>query len=419
MDRLLAALTRALDGLLRQAAGLVPPGRQQWAAALRAEADEVPAGAARLGWLAGGLWLIAREAQMVRRIIYALAMSVVAVSAVLVVRYIWGSGRGAGWDTARVVWLAVLAVGLPWVARQRGVFGPVGHGVLARLIRAGGCAAVLAVLLDLTRLQHFPATAAGGWDWPRELAAVMVIAAGLASVLLVMANWPRANPVVVAWCAAAAGLAMCFIVAPVQVLITAYVAGLLALTSRRSPLTQPALAVCTGTGAAGGLLIAVLWSPTRVAQGPGPGLHKKTDVMFLLILLAVVIVAGTLAATTALRARGPGDPLALSKARIRQSLAAGPLTGAAAGLMIPLVRANAAVSYAATCPAVHNGQCTAAPAVWAIFLAGGPLLGLAIGSLAGLAAAGPLPPPPPPDEPPPGEPPLGNSWTGGIYTRST
>jgi hypothetical protein len=46
----------------------------------------VPAGAARLGWVAGGVWLVAREAQMVRRIGYGLAVAAVAVAAALVVR---------------------------------------------------------------------------------------------------------------------------------------------------------------------------------------------------------------------------------------------------------------------------------------------------------------------------------------------
>ena len=72
MDRALDRVTRALEGLLGRCAGLVPPGRRGWAEAVRAEAGEVPAGPARVGWLTGGLWLVVREAGMVRRIGYGL-----------------------------------------------------------------------------------------------------------------------------------------------------------------------------------------------------------------------------------------------------------------------------------------------------------------------------------------------------------
>jgi hypothetical protein len=55
-------LTWMLAGMLRHAAGLLPPGRQEWAEAVRAEAGQVPAGWPRLRWLAGGLcWRRGRE----------------------------------------------------------------------------------------------------------------------------------------------------------------------------------------------------------------------------------------------------------------------------------------------------------------------------------------------------------------------
>jgi hypothetical protein len=55
-------LTWVTAALLRLLAGLLPAGRREWAQALRAEADEVPAGRRRLAWLTGGLWLTANEA---------------------------------------------------------------------------------------------------------------------------------------------------------------------------------------------------------------------------------------------------------------------------------------------------------------------------------------------------------------------
>jgi hypothetical protein len=115
------------------------------------------------------------------------------------------------------------------------------------------------------------------------------------------------------------------------------------------------------------------------------------------MVLVAVIAAGTVAAglAAARRARGPGDPVALWRARVWQCRAAGPLTGAAAALMIPMLRASTAVRVAAACPAGHAGLCTAAAQAWVFFLVAGPALGLAIG-LAGSATA----------VQPPGQPPL-------------
>ena len=50
----------ALTGLLRILARLLPAGRREWAEAVQAEASQAPAGWPRLGWLAGGVWLVAR-----------------------------------------------------------------------------------------------------------------------------------------------------------------------------------------------------------------------------------------------------------------------------------------------------------------------------------------------------------------------
>jgi len=427
-------VTRALDGLLSRCAGLVPPERRGWAVAVRTEAGEVPAGAARLRWVAGGLWLVAREAQMVRRIGYGLAVVAVAVTAWLVARDVWSTalaGRDAGWDKARLVLLLVLLAGLPWVARRRGVFGPVGASIAARAVRAGGCAAVLILVLDLARFEHFPGAGGGslwpGSGWAREAAILALIATCTAAVLIVRAQWPQVNPVLLAWCAVVPGLALFITVAPVQVLITVYVAGIFAVTTRRSPVTPATLAICASIGTSGGLLVVALWNPTRSA--PAAGLPPRTDVPFLFLVLVVAAAAGTAAAgaVAVRRTRGTaGDPLALSKTRIWQCLAAGPLTAAAAALMLPLLRANAAVHFAAACPAARHGQCTSASAIWVLFLVAGPVVGLAIGSFAAAATAHqppdrPLTPPhePPPVDAKPGDAKSGGARSGGVYVRNT
>jgi hypothetical protein len=436
MSPALDKVTRALDGLLDWCAGLLPPGRRAWAEAVRAEAGEVPAGAARAGWLGGGLWLVVREAGMVRRIGYGLGVAAVAVAAALAVRYVWSgalAGHDAGWDKARVLLLVGLLAGLPWVARRRGVFGPVGTSVAARAVRAGGCAALVALVLDFGRIEHFtspggpdPWPTMGIWNWVHEAVALLLIAGCLAGVLVVTARRPGARPVLVAWCAVAAGLVLFFTVAPLQVLITIYAAGILAATARRSLVAPATLAISSGVGVAGGLLVVALWNPTQTAAAPG--LHPKTDVPLLFFLLIAVIAAGTVAVgvAAARRATGSARPLAL-KARARQCLAAGPLTAASAALMLPLLRARYAIHVAAICPAtkaLHPGlrpfPCTSAPAIWVSFLVAGPVLGLAIGTCASAAITTSQPPSQPPCKPPPEPPrepePDGSRW-GGLFVK--
>jgi len=138
MERLTWMLTR----MLRGAARLLPPGR-----AVQAEAELVPAGWPRVGWLAGGLRLARRRPRS-------------CVSRVLARSWCRGSRRAwAVWlswhtspaadaltvtDRVRVlVGVGALAL-LPWVGRRRGWFGPVGGSITARLVRvrdAPGCAA--------------------------------------------------------------------------------------------------------------------------------------------------------------------------------------------------------------------------------------------------------------------------------------
>jgi len=232
----------------------------------------------------------------------------------------------------------------------------------------------------------------------------------------------------VAWSAVAAGLVLFFAVAPMQVLIVFYAAGILAVTSRRSPVTPATLAISAAVGVGGGLLVVALWNPTRTS--PAPGLHPKTEVPLLFIMLIAVAAAGMGAAgaaarkAAARRTGGISDPLAV-QARAWQYLAAGPLTAASAALMLPLLRASHAVGVAARCPATQVFHCTAAPEVWMFFLVAGPVFGLAIGTLAALAAAVQAPPNPPPPPPPPSSPPVepppeprsGRSWSGGVLVK--
>ena len=157
-------LTGMLAALLRAAERLLPSGRRQWAEAVRAEAAQVPKGWPQLRWLAGGLWLVAKEAYVVRKLMYWIGVAAVAAVAAWTIWLSWRSVRAPYFDpqtvTDRVRILAggAAIVVLPWVGRSRGWFGPVGNSIVARLVRVAGCAAmcglgVVVVRMD-SHLQH-------------------------------------------------------------------------------------------------------------------------------------------------------------------------------------------------------------------------------------------------------------------------
>src|ERR1700722_12063306 len=116
MDR----CTRVLAGLLGRCARLLPPARRDWAEAVLAEAGEIPAWTSRVAWLAGGLWLVAREVLM--RVIRVLAFAAGAAGMVSVG---WpGSSSDSAVPLNRVyvvVTVVALAV-LPVLVRR--YFGP-------------------------------------------------------------------------------------------------------------------------------------------------------------------------------------------------------------------------------------------------------------------------------------------------------
>ena len=178
----MGGLTRVLAGLLGYAARLLPPGRRQWAEAVGAEAGEVAAGWPRLRWLAGGVWLVAREATMARKVVYWLGAGAVAAAAGWVVWLSWHTSAAADaqtvTDRVRVLAGAAALVVLPWVGRRRGWFGPVGSSITARLVRVAGCAGVCGLGVAVVRMDshlgrgpHGP----GPFSLPREIAALVLV----------------------------------------------------------------------------------------------------------------------------------------------------------------------------------------------------------------------------------------------------
>ena len=77
----MSRLGRTMAAAGRGAAWLLPAGRRDWIAAVWAEAHEVPPGLERLTWRAGGVWMLAREALMPRRLDRAALFAVAAAMA--------------------------------------------------------------------------------------------------------------------------------------------------------------------------------------------------------------------------------------------------------------------------------------------------------------------------------------------------
>src|SRR5215472_5367190 len=155
------------------------------------------------GWtrtasLAVGRWsLLAREVGMPRRIVSSLVF--LAATAGL----IWAGWPGAPANPATlvnrvdVIAAVVMLAGLPWLARR--VFGPAGDSWLARIVRAGGYAAVFALVLVKAEVERpeYAAHSGHAWlagVWAGEIIFLVVIAAYVAGLLAVTARRPPFSP---------------------------------------------------------------------------------------------------------------------------------------------------------------------------------------------------------------------------------
>ena len=326
-------LTWMLAGMLRNAARLLPPGRRQWAEAVRAEAGQVPAGWPRLRWLAGGLWLAAREGakMMVGKVVYRLGLVAVAAAVAWVVWLSWRASPAADPQTVTnrvrvLVGVAALVV-LPWVGRRHGWFGPVRGSITPRLVRLAGCVAVCGLGVAVVRMDshlglgpHGP----GPFSLPREIAALVLLGAALAALPLVKARCPDVDAGALWAIAGTAGFVM-FLVVPLQAIAIVYVAGILAATSRRSPVANASLAGGAIAGLAPGLAVGLAVYANIPDSYAG---------LLVLGVLAMTFLLATLAgAAAAWLLSGTGDPQELRAARIRQGLLAGSVAGAACGLL--------------------------------------------------------------------------------------
>src|SRR5262249_62212868 len=110
---------------------------------------------------------------------------------------VWAAWPGASGNPATlinrvdVIVAVVMLAGLPWLARR--VFGPVGDSWLPRIVRVGGYAAVFALVLAKAGVERSEYAAHSGraWftgAWAGEIIFLVVIAAYVAGLLAVTAR---------------------------------------------------------------------------------------------------------------------------------------------------------------------------------------------------------------------------------------
>lgn len=313
--------TQVLAGLLGRWAGLLPPGRRDWAEAVLGEAGEVPAGAARVAWLGGGLWLVAREVLM-RKSVKILLFAAGAAGLV------WATWPGPSTYTFTPVnrmdaigMVALLAL-LPPVVRRYA--GPVRRGWWPRAARLAGYAGVLALIVaKAMRLRY---------------------GVHLGSYFTFMPDLIWAGEVLF------------------LVLLAGYVAGLLILTSRRMRVVRPWLPV--GAGVVTALVLYALQPLGQPYHPPGwlAGRYSAADTTsWWLAALAVPLVTGLAAARLSAPDLQPGaDPV--QHASRRGCLAATTAMATAALLLAVLTSVTIAlfpghVALSAGAAAMRGGGC--------------------------------------------------------------
>jgi hypothetical protein len=233
---------------------------------------------------------------MPRTLRYWLALAV-AVAALVVVGW-----PGPASDPATlisrvsVVGVAVMLAGLPRLIRRR--FGPIATGWVSPLIRAIGCATVIALLAVKARAERLEFAAA--------------------------AHRPSLEGL---WVGEVVFLAV----------IAGYAAGLLAVTAQRTPARRTTLMI----GGGGGALIGVavyglrpLADRLHIANGVLAVLYLVGKVLAVPLVLAATIAASIAAAR---RASSRSGGLALRDVRARQGFAAGACVGFAAAVVVSLL----------------------------------------------------------------------------------
>jgi hypothetical protein len=302
------------------AARLVPAGRRDWVEAVLAETPEVPPGPRRLAWRAGGVWLIAREALMRRGIVSAMLFAAAAGGAAWVAWPRSPASAATSLDRAYVITMVSVLAVLPLLARP--FLGPVAESRAARILRAGGYVALLALMPAYTAVRQFDTTP------PHGLADLRVY-----HLIAQPPGVPHLGKLVL-----------------LLVVMTLYVPAIVWLTSKRSGIAPTTLTVAGGTGIAFGLVLYAV-APLGLSKAgatnpwlPGSDVDPLVLVAWVL-LLAGPVVAGVVA-DRRYRASCSSPPPAA--ARVRQVMAAGLLTSLCGGLFVTVLGTGTIVAMIKT-----------------------------------------------------------------------
>jgi hypothetical protein len=302
-----SGLGRPGGAVRRGALRMVPAARRDWIEAVWAEAPSVPSGRRRLAWRAGGVQLIVREALMRK------GMETAALFAVASAVAAWAAWPGspaylaASDQRALVIAVIVALAGLALLARR--LFGAAGQSWIARALRVGTYAAVLALMPARSVIDGFRDVR------PR---------AGLdLRVYEFLDNEHRvARTESFDW--------IVFLV-----IVVLCVAAMLWLTSQRSGVAPVTLAVGVGAGIAVAVAVFAV-APlglSKAATNPWlPGSDVDPLVLLAWILVLFAPVTAGLVAQRRYTASGSAAPPASAVAR--QVLAAGLLTNLVGALLV-------------------------------------------------------------------------------------
>lgn len=288
----------------RAVLGLVPAERRHWVEAVWAETAEVPPGLRRLAWRAGGARLVVGQALARRGIGFTL---VFAAAAAATVRAAWPQPPGSPFTPVGrfvVIALVVLA-GFPLLARP--FLGPAGDSRAARLVRAGGCAAFLAIAPALTRIEQFRFTRPRGAADLRIYLLVCQVNFGHAPFgkFILIVSFLALSAVAIAW-----------------------------MTSRRARIAPATLVVGSAAGITFGLVMYTVAPVGLSNEATNPWLPgSEVDPLVLLawlLLLGGPVVAAVAADRRFVAACGAPPP----RDRARQMMAAGLLTCISGTLLI-------------------------------------------------------------------------------------
>jgi hypothetical protein len=258
----------------------------------------VPPGLPRLAWRAGGVWVLAREALLPRRIGCAALFAAAAAAAALAA---WpGSSASLATTSVRgyVITMVLLLAGLPLLARP--FLGSAGDSRAARFLRVGACAALLVLIpADAAVWQFAQTPPRGGADL---------------RVYRLVASLAAPKP----WEGAVLSL----------ILAGLYLAPILWMTSRRSRVAPATLVVGTGAGIALGLVMYTV-APLGLSKAATNPWLPGSDVDPLVLLAWLLLLGGPVAAAVLADRRytASGNAPPPPGARIRQMIVAGVLTG--------------------------------------------------------------------------------------------